>query len=116
LRLGLAEHEAGMIEIVHVWTELDARIIGRGDEVRKREGVAEVSLELPLDQNFSKACHVGGFRCAKSAEDHRSGSKTGSDTPRLKGLGSEPTLRCGCDEMAADVEGIVDRSMHGQEL
>jgi pimeloyl-ACP methyl ester carboxylesterase len=44
-----------------------------------------------------------------------SGSNARSGAPCLEGLGPEPTLRCGCDEMATDVESVVDRSMCREE-
>src|SRR3954469_14223712 len=45
-----------------------------------------------------------------------SGSDASGHSPCAKGLGTEATLRCGCDEVAADVERVVDSGMHGQEL
>src|SRR4051794_30700100 len=52
----------------------------------------------------------------KLGEHADSGSDARRCTPCIKSFGTEPTLRCGCDEMAADIERVVDSGMHGEEL
>ena len=44
-----------------------------------------------------------------------SGSDARSGAPCLEGFGTELTLRCRCDEMATDVESVVDRGMYRKE-
>src|SRR6266511_4766773 len=44
-----------------------------------------------------------------------SGSNAHGGAPCLEGLTAEPTLRCRRDEMATDVERVVDRSVCREE-
>src|SRR5205814_9885333 len=66
---------------------------------------------VELRDVFERVCHVVGLDRNESAVGDRLGSNARGGAPCLEGLGPEPTLRCRCDEMATDVESVVDRSM-----
>src|SRR5437667_2608287 len=44
-----------------------------------------------------------------------SGNNAHRGSPCFEGLDTESTLRCGCDEMATDVESAVDGGMRSEE-
>jgi hypothetical protein len=56
-------------------------------------------------------CHVVGFDRNESTVSDSLGSNAHGGAPCLEGLGAEPTLRRGRDEMPTDVESVVDRGM-----
>src|SRR6185369_2239841 len=59
-----------------------------------------------LDEMF-----VSVDRSSRLQMNAASGCNAHGGAPCLEGLGTEPTLRCRCDEMATDVESVVDRSI-----
>src|SRR4029453_13552370 len=79
-----------------------------------RDGVAvaEICRRDGISEGLSR-CRVRSSRLQMNAV---SGCNAHGGAPCLEGLDTEPTLRCRRDEMATDVESIVDRGMCRRNL
>ena len=80
-----------------------ARVEGR-DVVAAFDGGA-------ITSDAGEVCRIVGVRSRKSQMNAPSGGNAHRHARYLEGFGAEPTLRCRCDEMATDVESVVDRGM-----
>jgi hypothetical protein len=87
-----------------------------------RPELAYVSCERRTESHLGRAgqaLYLGLSRCrvrsSRLQMNAVSGCNAYGGAPCLEGLGAEPTLRCRRDEMATDVESIVDRGMCRKE-
>jgi hypothetical protein len=81
------------------------------DERIDRAAIWLEECNSALQRGLSR-CRVRSSRLQMNAV---SGCNAHGGAPCLEGLGTEPTLRCRRDEMATDVESIVDRGMCRKE-
>jgi hypothetical protein len=88
-------------------------IAGRTSTVAARLEAAGAVIVGKLQLGFVT---LSGLVAMRREENGGSGSDARRCTPCVKGFRTELALRCGSDEMAADVERVVDSGMHGQEL
>jgi hypothetical protein len=83
--------------------------------VMRRGGSSALSGSCPCATcrrwgSSGRVCHIVGLGRNESTVDDPLGNDARSSTPCLESLGPEPTLRCRRDEMATDVESVVDRA------
>jgi LacI family transcriptional regulator len=80
--------------------------------VSKLQQIGKRRAPVPILGKGLSRCRVGSSRFQMNVA---SGSNAHGGAPCLEGLGAEPTLRCRRDQMATDVESVIDRSMCRKE-